>query len=155
VPLRSRSIFTTFALALLWARWKTTFIHFCMFSHQTYLSISISLSLSLSFSLSLSLSLLFSLFLCPSVSLSLFYISFVAMRRGCRSHNVLESFLLCKSKESNKHDKKLLNPSVTDKIWNSWTLHLIQELELIRIPERTSSASSATSKKCRLVDVYH
>lgn len=107
----------TFALALLWARWKATSIHFCMLSHET-LSFSFSLSLSSPY---LSLSI-FSLFLCPSVYLFLFFI-FLSSQRDedvGRSRNAPASSLSCKSKKSNRSftntDKKLLSLPIESEI---------------------------------------
>lgn len=58
VPLRSRpNLHQPLRWLFLWARWKATFIHFCMLSHYLYLSIlSLLLSHTHTFFLFLSLS---------------------------------------------------------------------------------------------------
>lgn len=127
----------TFALALLWARWKTTlFIHFCMLSSPS-LSLSLFLALTLSLSLSIHLTISISLSFRPSVCLTvclsvcqsvsvvrlffaLFFI-FPSSRRdedvGRRSRNARAlptSSLSRKSRKSNgpvreRNNKKALN----------------------------------------------
>lgn len=67
-PLRSRpNLHRLLRWLFLWARWKTTFIHFCMLSHHFYLSFCLPISMSLSHTNTffLSLSAFPSFFLTP------------------------------------------------------------------------------------------
>jgi len=97
----------TFALALLWARWKTTFIHFCMLSHQTF-----SRSLSLCFYRSISVSHYLSLFFSVRPYLFLFFI-FLSSQRGTRmpdAHVTRPRALFRKSKKSNDLKRTIKSP---------------------------------------------